>query len=71
MSKQIQFFNERDEQQFSLKDHIIDVCNSYTVIYTKDFFSVCRIFDEIDNYEIDKNRIRVNYSTGYYILIQA
>jgi len=70
MSALIKFFNSKDEQQFCVKDHIIDVCKSQTIIYSKDFLTVFRIFDTPDNYDIDKNRIRVNYSTGFYILVK-
>lgn len=70
MAAQIKFLNNKDEVQFNLKNHIIDVCKSYTVIYNRDFFSVYRIFDKPDNYDIDQNRIRINYSTGFYLLIK-
>ena len=70
MAAKIRFMNNKDEEQFTLKNHIIDVCKSYTVIYNRDFFSVYKIFDTPVNYDIDKNRIRVNFSTGFYLLIK-
>jgi len=70
MAGRIQFFNPQDEQIFSLKDHIIDTCKSVTIIYDRQWFSVFRIFDPPDNYDIDCRRIRVNYSNGCYILIR-
>ncbi len=70
MAKLIQFFNSKDERQFSVKNHIIDVCRSQTIIWNRNFFTVYRIFDNPVNYDIDESRIRVNYSTGFYILIK-
>jgi len=70
MASMIKFLNPKDEIQFCVKDHIIDVCRSQTIVYDKQFFTVFRIFDTPDNIDTDRNRIRVNYSTGFYILIK-
>jgi uncharacterized membrane protein len=70
MAAVIQFFDVDDRRQFSLHDHIVDACKRCTAIYNKEFTTVFRIFDEIDNLNIDHNRIRINYTTGAYLLIK-
>ena len=69
MAKKIIFLDPTDKILFTLHDHTVDVCKSHTVIYGKSLFSLFRIFDTIDNFDIDLNRIRVNYSTGESLLI--
>lgn len=70
MSRLIIFRSSDDSQIFKLKDHIVDICRSHTIIYSKDLFTKFRIFDNAVNYDIDKNRIRVNFSSGAYLLIK-
>jgi hypothetical protein len=70
MAQTIKLISPDDIVLFNVKNHIIDLCESYTVIYDRQFFSKFRIFDKIDNIDTDNNRIRVNYSTGAYLLIR-
>jgi hypothetical protein len=69
MARRIKFFSPDNDIVLDVKNHVIDVVKSYTVIFDETLFSRYRIFDEIDNIDIDQSRIRVNYSTGAYLLI--
>ena len=70
MSKWIKLLSPTDEKLFIVSNHIADVTRVQTIIYTPDGFSKYRIFDQIDSLEIDNNRLRINYSSGAYLLIK-
>lgn len=70
MSKWIKLVSPEDEKLFIVSNHVADVCRSQTIIYSPGGFSVYRIFDLIDNLEINNDRIRINYSSGAYLLIK-
>ena len=70
MAHRIKFVGPTGQTLFNVTDHIADVVKHYTVIYNPDLFSRFRIFDIVDNLDVDKDRLRVNYSTGAYLLIQ-
>lgn len=59
-----------DELLFTLKNHDVDCCKSHTLIINKNGFTRFRIFDQVDNFDIDKNRTRINYQNGAYLLIK-
>lgn len=70
MAKQVKLISPTDETLFNLKNHFVDCVKSHTIITNQDGFSRFRIFDQIDNFDIDNNRVRINYSTGAYLLIK-
>jgi hypothetical protein len=70
MARRIKFVSPTGDKLFTVTNHIADVVKHYTIIYDQNLFSRFRIFDIVDNLEIDKDRIRVNYETGAYLLIQ-
>jgi hypothetical protein len=70
MAQRIKFYSPDGEVLFNVTHHIADVVKHYTVIYDQKLFSRFRIFDIVDNLDIDKDRMRINYSTGAYLLIK-
>lgn len=70
MASLIKFLGPDDNELFVVKNHIVDICKSHTIIYDKTFFSKYRIIDTIDSTDIDRKRIRVNFSSGSYLLIR-
>lgn len=70
MAAIIKAMDSKDQKMFAVKNHIVDICKSYTVIYSPDYFTEIRLIDQLDNIDINVNRVRVNFASGCYLLIQ-
>lgn len=71
MAKIIQFNDPEDKKVFKLVNSIADVVPSHTLIYSNNGFIRYRILDRVESIDVDSNRVRVNYNTGYYLLIRS
>jgi hypothetical protein len=71
MAKILQFNDPEDKKVFKVVNSIADVVPSHTVIYSNKGFIRYRILDKVESIDVDSNRVRVNYNTGYYLMIQA
>ena len=71
MARIIQFMNDEDEIVFKVRNSIADIVPSHTLIYSNNGFIRYRIMDRVESIDIDLNRVRVNYSSGFYLLIKG
>jgi hypothetical protein len=69
VAKSITLINSDFQKLFNVNNCSIDATKHQTIIYDRGFFSIYRIFDKMEGVDINKNRIRINYSTGCYLLI--
>ncbi len=70
VAKLIRLMDPEDKELFMVKNHIVDIVKSFTLIISNDFITKFRMFDKVDNLDINSDRIRVNYSSGAYLLIK-
>lgn len=70
MAHLIKFNSKTDQTLAVFKNKTIDACNSHTIIYSKNGFSLLRILDKMESIDIDPNRTRINYESGNYLLIK-
>lgn len=71
MAKIVQFMSAEDKKIFKVVNSIADIVPSYTVIYSNNGFIRYRIYDRVESIDVDLNRVRVNYDSGFYLLIKA
>jgi len=71
MAQLVKLMSSDDKQISRFENCIVDACNSHTILYDLKGNVKVRILDSMDNIDIDLNRIRLNYSSGAYLLVKA